>query len=110
MLVGNDSDTTKNPKLVPNWKGTAKIIDINDTNAKVKLRNKIKVLNVSKLKHFFQSEDILNEGEDNTPKDAFNNHTEMLKDIFNEHSDERPVTRVGAKLIEYRDMTNWHSQ
>jgi hypothetical protein len=38
VLIANDFDTSKNPKLVPNWKGPAEIIDINDTNAKVKLR------------------------------------------------------------------------
>jgi hypothetical protein len=38
VLIDNDFDTTKNPKLVPNWKGPDEIIDINDTNAKVKLK------------------------------------------------------------------------
>ena len=42
VLIANDFDTTKNPKLVPNWKGPGKIIDINDTNAKIKLKNKVK--------------------------------------------------------------------
>ncbi len=55
VLIANDFVTTKNPKLVPNWKGPAEIIDINNTNAKVSLKNKIKVLNVSKFKHFFES-------------------------------------------------------
>ncbi len=55
MLISNDFDTTKNPKLVPNSKGPAQIIDINDTNAKIKLKNKIKVLSVAKLKHFFKN-------------------------------------------------------
>ncbi len=41
VLVANDFDTTKNTKLVPNWKGPAEIIDINYTNAKVQLKNKI---------------------------------------------------------------------
>jgi hypothetical protein len=40
---------------VPNWKGPGEIIDINDTNAKIKLKNKIKVLNAAKLKHFFKN-------------------------------------------------------
>ena len=52
VLIANDFDTTKNPKLVPNWKGPGEIIDINDTNAKIKFKNKVKVLNVAKLKHF----------------------------------------------------------
>jgi hypothetical protein len=41
VLISNDFDTTKNPKLVPNWKGPGEIIDINDTNAKIKFKNKI---------------------------------------------------------------------
>ncbi len=28
VLIANDFDTTKNPKLVPNWKGPGEIIDI----------------------------------------------------------------------------------
>jgi hypothetical protein len=52
VLISNDFDTMKNPKLVPNWKGPGKITDIYDTNAKIKLKNKIKVLNMAKLKHF----------------------------------------------------------
>ncbi len=39
---------------MPNWKGPGKIIDINDTNAKIKFKNKIKLLNVAKLKHFYK--------------------------------------------------------
>jgi hypothetical protein len=45
----------KNPKLVPNWKGPGKIIDINNTNAKIKFKNKVKVLNMAKLKHFYKN-------------------------------------------------------
>jgi hypothetical protein len=55
VLISNDFDTTKNPKLVPNWKGPGKIIDINDTNAKIKFKNKVKVLDVAKLKHFYKN-------------------------------------------------------
>jgi len=29
VLITYDFDTTKNPKLVPNWKGPAEIIDVN---------------------------------------------------------------------------------
>jgi hypothetical protein len=45
-MVANDFDTTKNPKLVANGKVPAKIVDTNDTYAKVKFKNKIKVLNL----------------------------------------------------------------
>jgi hypothetical protein len=49
VLIANDFYTGKNPKLAPKFKGPGEIIDINDTNAKVKINNKIKVLNVNKL-------------------------------------------------------------
>jgi hypothetical protein len=35
--------------LAPNCKGPAEIIDINDTNAKIKFGNKIKMLNIEKI-------------------------------------------------------------
>jgi hypothetical protein len=44
----------KNPKLAPSYTGPGEIIDINDTNAKVKINNKIKILNMNKLKLFLQ--------------------------------------------------------
>ncbi len=44
-----DFYTGKNPKLAPQFKGPGEIIDINDTIAKVKINNKIKVQNVNKL-------------------------------------------------------------
>jgi hypothetical protein len=40
----------KNPKFAPNYKGLAEIIDIIDTNEKIKISNKTKVLNIEKLK------------------------------------------------------------
>ncbi len=45
------SDTTsigKNAKLTPNWIGPYQIIDINDTNAKLQIKNKQKVVNICK--------------------------------------------------------------
>jgi hypothetical protein len=45
---------SKNPKLAPEFEGPGKIIDINDTNAKVKIGNKIKVLSIKKLKLYLQ--------------------------------------------------------
>jgi hypothetical protein len=47
-------NVSKNPKLAPTFTGPGEIIDINDTNAKVKLNNNIKILNVNKLKLFLQ--------------------------------------------------------
>ena len=35
---------------MPNWKGPGEIIDINDTNARIKFKNKVKVLNVANIR------------------------------------------------------------
>jgi hypothetical protein len=112
VLLSNDFDTTKNPKLVPNWKGPGEFIDINDTNAKIKLKNKIKVLNVAKLKHFFKN---IKKSED-TEGDAnlhFNQHQNFnqnedqalkdLGDIFNQAHSDGLITRAKEKLIKYKD-------
>jgi len=94
---------------VPNRKGPGEIIDINDTNAKIKFKNKIKVLNVAELKHFYEkvkkSEDKevdanqrfnqnINQNEDQAVKD--------FSDIFNQvHIDGR-----GQREI----LLKWHRQ
>ncbi len=49
VLISNDFYNGKNPKLAPQFKGPGEVNDINDTNARVKINNKIKVLNVKKL-------------------------------------------------------------
>jgi hypothetical protein len=51
------SDTTsigKNAKLAPNWVGPYKIVDVNDTNAKLKIKNKLKIVNIACLKPFVE--------------------------------------------------------
>ena len=90
VLISNDFYTGKNPKLAPQFKGLGKIIDINDTNAKVKINNKIKVLNVNKLKLFLQEND--------------NDINTELQDLnFNVLSSDKPLTRTRAKLINYKN-------
>jgi hypothetical protein len=54
VLISNNLYTGKKPKLAPSFKGPGEIIDINETNAKVKIGNKIKVVNVNKLKMFLK--------------------------------------------------------
>ncbi len=108
VLISNDFDTTKNPKLVPNWKGPGEIIDINDTNAKIKFKNKVKVLNVAKLKQFFENVKKSAEKESdacdfNQTNQNFNQQSEKARpdfnDIFNKAHSEGPITRAKAKLI-----------
>ena len=43
----------KNKKLAPKWLGPATVIEVTDTNVKIKCaNNKVKLLNVSYIKHF----------------------------------------------------------
>ncbi len=109
VLISNDFDTTKNPKLVPNWKGPGKIIDVNDTNAKIKFKNKIKVLNVAKLKHFYKNIEKSVDKEDDTGqfnpkfKQPYEKALTDFSDIFNKAQSEGPITRAKAKIIKYKD-------
>jgi ribosomal protein L21E len=90
VLISNDFYIGKNPILVPQFKGPGEIIDINGTNAKVKINNKIKVLNVNKLKVFLQESD--------------NDINTELQDLtFNDFLSDKPLTRARAKLINYKN-------
>ncbi len=80
----------KNPKLAPTYTGPGEIIDINDTNAKVKLNNKIKILNVNKLKLFLQEHQSEQE-------------QTFLDYNFNDDESDKPLTRASAKLINYKN-------
>jgi hypothetical protein len=57
VLISSNFYIGKKPKLAPTFTGPGEIIDINDTNAKVKINNKIKILNVNKLKLFLQNDE-----------------------------------------------------
>jgi hypothetical protein len=89
VLISNNFYVGKNPKLAPTFTGPAEMIDINDTNAKVKLSNKIKIVNVNKLKLFLQE----HEGEKQT----------LLDFNFNDSQSDKPLTRARAKLINYKN-------
>jgi hypothetical protein len=78
------------PKLAPTYTGPGEIIDINDTNAKVKLNNKIKILNVNKLKLFLQDH---SKEEEQT----------FLDYNFNDTESDKLLTRARAKLINYKN-------
>jgi hypothetical protein len=88
VLISNDFYTGKNPKRAQQFKGPGEIIDINDTNAKVKINNKFKVLNMNKLKIFLKDDNSDNVSED-------------LK--FNDFSSDKLLKRARAKLINYKN-------
>jgi hypothetical protein len=90
VLISNDFYIGQNPKLAPTFTGPGEIIDINDTDAKVKINNKIKILNVNKLKLFLQND----ESEESQTFLDYN---------FNDNSSDKPLTRARAKLINYKN-------
>jgi len=86
VLISNDFYNSKNTKLALQFKGPGEIIDINDTNAKVKIKNK--VLNVNKFNIFLQESN----GEIDT----------NLQDLnFNDFSSDKPLTIFN--LINYKN-------
>jgi hypothetical protein len=68
----------KNKKFVPKYIRPATFIEVNDAVAKLKMpNNKIKSLNVNKLKHFFPGDQTeLNGEQDADVKTFFSGHLE----------------------------------
>jgi hypothetical protein len=97
------SDTTalgKNPKLTPKWLGPYQIVDLNENNAKLQIKNnKFKIVNCARLKpfltdtnkHFCPEEIHLSQGDSSLFQDT---------NISPPH---RPVTRALQKLIDYEN-------
>jgi hypothetical protein len=44
IFLNDSTSLGKNSKLSPNWTGPYEIIDLNDNNAKIKIKNKLKVV------------------------------------------------------------------
>ena len=86
----------KNAKLAPKWIGPAKIIDVNDTNARIKTaKGKEKVINVEGLKLFNSSDSSTNQNDALHPDINFKIHSDP----------DKCLTRAMAKLIKLQDAT-----
>ncbi len=79
------------------WKGPGEIVDIKDTNAKVKIKHKIKEINGAKLKHILHKE----KSHESIPF----NHDEL---DLNQKFNDGPVTvvQLGLKLPKQIDSEN----
>jgi hypothetical protein len=86
-----------NPKLTPKWQGPAKIIEVNDTNARLQLPNgKTKVYNVMRLKKFFSPPASATDDANTTTSDLnFNEAPKIMG----------PVTRAMKKLLLQKEAT-----
>ena len=106
----------KNRKLATKWVGAAEIINVTDTNVKIKCRNnRIKKLNVKYIKHFkleSAQHKNFNDADDNFNSNANKNmpdHTlpcppESFHDDVTPH---RPLTRSLTRLIHERHSINF---
>jgi len=82
--------------LAPKYIGPATIVEVNKSVAKLKTdKNKVKTLNVNKLKHFFPAEDTENYKNEETDAGTQDDN-KIIK--FN-LSTKRPLTRAWSKLI-----------
>ena len=97
VMLKEMSFLNKNTKLARQFSGPHLIVDIDANNATIKMRktNKLKTVNVERIKPFFeetQTEHALDEPLDFAPNDAFNQAG--------------PTTRARAKLIELQKQVS----
>ena len=96
------SDTTsigKNAKLTPNWIGPYEIVDINDTNAKLKIKNKLKVVNIARLKRFVEEATTRSSESDQ----CLDQDDPGLSQDQQDQSLSRPMTRAFKKLTDLKN-------
>ena len=96
------SDTTsigKNAKLTPNWIGPYEIVDINDTNAKLKIKNKLKVVNIARLKRFVEEATTCSSESDQ----CLDQDDPGLSQDQQDQSLSRPMTRAFKKLTDLKN-------
>jgi hypothetical protein len=54
IFLNDSTSLGKNSKLSPNLTGPYDIIEVNDNNAKIKIKNKLKVVNIARIKPFLE--------------------------------------------------------
>ena len=103
----------KNKKLAPKWLGPATIVEVNETNVKIKCsNNKIKLLNVSHIKPFvfappsqandFPEDETFESDAQHFPVDPPPNN-----DFLNTPPPTRPHTRSLTRLLQERHTINF---
>ena len=105
----------RNKKLSPKWLGPATIISTTETNCKIRCENgKIKLLNVSHLKHFNLenaklkfNEHLEDESFDTPAPPTFSEQIPPPNEIFNEPPATRPHTRSLTRLLQEQHTINF---
>jgi hypothetical protein len=87
-------------KLSPNWTGPYDIIDINDNNAKIKIKNKLKVINIARIKPFLEEPTTRLSQDESSPSQG---SPPGLDQGHTQGFPKRPMTRAFQKL---QDLKN----
>jgi hypothetical protein len=112
VLFAEHNFLGKNKKLAPKWLGPATVVDITETNVKIKCQNgKVKLLNVAKIKHFFLEKSNLKTGLQPELEEFPDNNQQpdentIPNDIFNQPPN-RIVTRALSKLLQEQHTINF---
>ena len=111
ILFSEHNFLGKNKKLAPKWLGPATIVDITETNVKIKCQNgKVKLLNVARIKHFILESSKLKTGvqpeleEFTEPDQQF--VPKIPNEIFNKPP-QRIVTRSLSRLLQEQHTINF---
>jgi hypothetical protein len=100
IFLNDSTSLGKNSKLSPNWTGPYEIVDLNDNNAKIKIKNKLKVVNIARIKPFIEEPTKRPSQDDSSPsQDSPNGLDQGQLQGF----PKRPMTRAFQKL---QDLKN----
>jgi hypothetical protein len=103
IFLNDSTSLGKNSKLSPNWTGPYEIIDLNDNNAKIKIKNKLKVVNIARIKPFLEDLNTCLFQDDPSPfQDSPNGLDQgQLKELPN-----RPMSRAFQKLQDLKNAAS----
>ncbi len=103
IFLNDSTSLGKNSKLSPNWTGPYEIIDLNDDNAKIKIKNKLKVVNIARIKPFLEEPNTRLFQDDSSP---FQDSPNGLDQGQLTGLPKRPMTRAFQKLQDLKNAAS----
>ena len=111
MLFSEYNFVGKNKKLAPKWLGPATVIETTDTNVKIKCaNNKVKLLNVSHVKHFGLEKSTVKAGvypENKNFGPTIDPNAATPSFDYLSNAPERPLTRSLTRLLHEQHSINF---
>jgi len=103
IFLNDSTSLGKNSKLSPNWTGPYDIIDINDNNAKIKIKNKLKVVNIARIKPFLEEPTTRLSQDDSSPSQG---SPTGLDQGHTQGFPKQPMTRAFQKLQDLKNAAS----